>query len=139
MSSFFESGSKVASVSSIKSVKDFLPKDKAADSLAPKDYTQAGFDCFASFLPGMTDKDSDKFVVTLRTYCETKKKIGKDGIEYADLGYMGKGRTKQAIGAIYGDGKLGNVLYSLALGFDTQARRDDLRSIWLSGKVKAQK
>lgn len=134
MASFFEKGKVESKESKVatKHPKDFLEGEK---------YDEAGF-AFFQFVLGkdLTDKTAEAFVACVRKYCDTFKIKGKDGTtEYCDLALYGP-FGRRALGAVYGDGNLGGVLYTLAQGFDKLERRARLLQIWnerAGAKVKS--
>lgn len=138
MASFFEKGKVEGKerAAAVKHPKDFLEGDK---------YDEAGFAFFQYVLgDSLNEKSADSFVATVRKYCDTYKVKSKDGTtEYCDLSLYGP-FGRRALGAVYGDGNLGGVLYTLAQGFDKIERRERLAKLWgeragaaLKGKSKA--
>jgi len=124
MASFFEKGKVEGKerAAAVKHPKDFLEGDN---------YDAAGFAFFQYVLDGkLTEKNADEFVATVRKYCDTFKVKSKDGAaEYCDLSLYGP-FGRRALGAVYGDGNLGGVLYTLAQGFDKIERRERLAKLW---------
>lgn len=114
-------------VERMRQVADYLPKDK--ESLLEADYDNAGLE-YLSAEYGIGDSDADRYVAAMRRYCETHKRVGKDGKSYADL-RLGRNsyRNRAALGALFGDGALGGHLYLLASAIDTRQRREWFRTI----------
>lgn len=131
MASFFGKSAVVEKASEkverMKQVSDYLPKDKSA--LLEADYDNAGLEYLKEEY-GITDSDADRYVAAMKKYCETHKRVGKDGKSYADL-RLGRNsyRNRAALGALFGDGALGGHVYLLASAVDTRQRREWLRQI----------
>lgn len=105
--------------------KDFLPKDREPTS---DDYDAAGIKFFEAVFGSKLD-DADKFQSVVRKYCDTVKKAGKDGKEYIDASFFGN-YGRRALGAVYGDGNFGGLMFTLAGAFGTKVRREKLAGLW---------
>lgn len=114
---------KAAKVESVKSV-------KVRDFLEGENYDGAGLGFFGAVLPGfeLSDACADRLQKALRIVCDGHKRIGKDGKEYCDL-YFGK-RSRVTLGAIYGDGGFGGLLYGLASAFEPKKQQAWLIEAW---------
>lgn len=125
MASFFGKSSKAQE--KVERAKVVHPKDY----LEGENYDEAGFKFFQVVLTGLeeTEAHAEKLVRSIREYCDKYKVDGKDGQKYCDLALYGP-FGRRALGAVYGDGNLGGVLYTLAQGFDKIERRERLLAIW---------
>lgn len=120
MASFIKAAKVVENMKSIK-VRDFL-KDE--------DYDGAGLSFFGQILEGfeLSDVCAERLQKALQVVCDTHKRAGKDGNEYCDL-YFGK-RSRVTLGAIYGDGSFGGLLYGLASAFEPKKQQAWLIEAW---------
>ena len=120
----------MASFNKVTAVSSSVKTLKVKDFLKGEDYDGAAIAYFEKTLDGFKcdDASAEKLQVALKAVCDGHKKVGKDGNNYVDA-YFGR-KSKQVLGAIYGDGNFGGVLYQIATAFEPAKQHAWLVTEW---------
>lgn len=90
------------------------------------DYTRAAI---AWIKDNIGDVDTEQFINGVLEYLDKYKsdKVSKSGKPLADIGGFSPILTTKAMGALYGDRKIGTVVYTIASWYDTETRLQRLK------------
>lgn len=120
----------MASFNKVTAVSSSVKTLKVKDFLKGEDYDGAAIEYFGKVLDGFkaNDESAERLQKALKAVCDGHKKTGKDGNNYVDA-YFGR-KSRQVLGAIYGDGNFGGVLYQIAAAFEPAKQNAWLVTEW---------